>query len=122
MRICITSQGDTLESQIDPRFGRCEYFIIADTETPEFEAIPNPGTQAMGGAGVQAGQLVVSKDVKAVLTGNAGPNAFQTLQAAGVDVIAGVSGIVKEAINRYKKGELKPSGNPTVDRKFGLNY
>ena len=120
MKICITSQGETLESQVDPRFGRCQYFIIADSETQEFEAIKNPNIEAMGGAGIQSSQLVAGKQVKAVLTGNVGPNAFQTLQTAGIEIIAGLSGTVKEAIEKYKKGELKPTQGPSVGSKFGM--
>lgn len=120
MKICITSQGDNLDAQIDPRFGRCQYFLIVDTETQEFEAVENPGISTMGGAGVQSGQFVASKNVKAVLTGNVGPNAFQTLQAAGVDVITGVSGRIKETIEKYKKGEIKPTQGPSVGSKFGM--
>jgi len=120
MKICITAQGDNLDSQVDPRFGRCPYFIIVDTESLEFEAIENPSVRAMGGAGVQSGQVVVGKKAKVVLTGNVGPNAFQTLQAAGVEIIAGVSGSVKETIEKYKKGELKPNQGPSVGSKFGM--
>jgi len=120
MKICITSQGDNLDSQVDPRFGRCQYFIIVDTETLEFEAIQNPSIDSMGGAGIQSGQLVASKGVKAVLTGNVGPNAFQTLQAAKTDVIIGLSGSIKEVIEKYKKGEIKPIQGPSVGSKFGI--
>ena len=102
-KICVTSQGDILDSQVDPRFGRCQYFIIADTDSPKFEAVKNPNMEAMGGAGIQSGQFVSGHQIKAVLTGNVGPNAFQTLQAAGVDVVIGVSGSVKEAIEKYKE-------------------
>ncbi|MCG2726142.1 MAG: NifB/NifX family molybdenum-iron cluster-binding protein [Elusimicrobia bacterium] len=119
MKICITSQGDSLESQIDKKFGRCLYFIIADSETLEFEAIKNPNLDGMGGVGVQSGQLMSNKDVKAVLTGNVGPNAFQTLQAAKIDIITGISGTVKETIEKYKTGELKPAEKPSVDSNFG---
>ena len=103
MKICITSQGDNLDSQIDPRFGRCQYFIFADTETFEFEAIKNPNIDAMGGAGIQSGQIVIEKQAKAVLTGNVGPNAFKTLQAADIDIITNVTGSIKEAIEEYKR-------------------
>ncbi|MBE0433442.1 NifB/NifX family molybdenum-iron cluster-binding protein [candidate division WOR-3 bacterium] len=120
MKICITAQGNTLESDIDPRFGRCKYFIFVDPDTLEFEAVQNQNIEAMGGAGVQSGQLVTSKQVKAVLTGNVGPNAFQTLQAAGIEVITGVSGTVKEAIEKYEKGSVKPTQTPSVTSKFGL--
>ena len=120
MKICITAQGATLDASIDPRFGRCQFFIFADTETEEFEAIKNPNIESMGGAGIQSGQLVAEKEVKAVLTGNVGPNAFETLKAAGIDVITGVSGAVRECIEHFKKGELKPIEAPSVGSKFGL--
>ncbi len=114
MKICISSQGNTLDSQVDPRFGRCQYFIIVDTDTLEFESVKNPNIDAMGGAGIQSGQLIASKNVKAVLTGNVGPNAFQTLQAVGIEVITGISGSVKEAIEKYKKGNFTVAQGPST--------
>jgi len=120
MKICVTSESNSLDSKVDPRFGRCQYFIIIDTETLEFDAIPNSNIEAIGGAGVQSGQLVAEKEVKAVLTGNVGPNAYFTLRSAGIDVITKVSGTVKEAIEKYKKGEFKPTQGPSVNSKFGM--
>jgi len=120
MKICVTSQGADLDAAVDPRFGRCQYFIIVDTDSLEFEAIQNPNIDSMGGAGVQSGQFMANKDVKAVLTGNVGPNAFQTLRAAGIKVFIGASGTVKEAVDKYKKGELKSADDPSVDKKFGM--
>lgn len=120
MKICFTSQGNNLDSEIDPRFGRCKYFVIVETDTQAFEAIQNPNIEAMGGAGIQSGQLIANKQVKAVITGNVGPNAFQTLQSAGIDVITGVSGSIKESIEKYNKGELKTTQSPSVGSKFGL--
>jgi len=120
MKICITSEGKTLDSKVDPRFGRCQYFIIVETDTLEFEAIQNPNIEAMGGAGIQSAQLVASKKVKAVLTGNVGPNAFQTLSTAGIDIYTGVSGSIKEAIEAYKSGKLKKTESPNVGSKFGI--
>jgi len=121
MKICITSQGDSLDSVIDPRFGRCQYFIIADSESLEFEAIENSNASGMGGVGVQSGQFMSEKKVEAVLTGNVGPNAFQTLKAANIEIITGVSGSVKEVIEKYKNGEFKSIQGPNVDSKFGAN-
>ncbi|MGD9015055.1 MAG: NifB/NifX family molybdenum-iron cluster-binding protein [Candidatus Omnitrophota bacterium] len=120
MKICISSEGNNLDANVDVRFGRCQYFIIADTDTLDFQAIQNPNIEAMGGAGIQSGQLVAEKKAKAVLTGNVGPNAFQTLQSAGIEVITGVSGTVKQAIEKYKKGQLRPSQSPSVNSKFGM--
>jgi predicted Fe-Mo cluster-binding NifX family protein len=122
MKICVTSQGNSLDSEIDPRFGRCEYFLFVDKNSLQFEAIQNPNIDATGGAGIQSGQLVATKDVEAVLTGNVGPNAFETLKAAGIDVVTGLSGSVKEAIAKYKKGEVEATQGPSVSSKFGLPH
>lgn len=120
MKICITSEGKTLDSKVDPRFGRCQNFIFFDTDTGNFEAQENTNAQFQGGAGIQSGQFVVSKGVKAVLTGNVGPNAHQVLSAGGISVFTGVSGRVKDAIKCYKDGEYKPAAAPSVGSKFGM--
>jgi predicted Fe-Mo cluster-binding NifX family protein len=120
MKICITSEGKTLDAKVDSRFGRCQYFILVNPDTLEFEAIENSNINQAGGAGIQSGQLMASKGIKAVLTGNVGPNAFQTLNAAGIDIYTGVSGSVKEAIEAYKSGKLKKTESPSVSSKFGM--
>ena len=51
MKIAISSTGKNLDSQIDPRFGRCQCFIFIDPETMEFEAFDNEGVMASGGRG-----------------------------------------------------------------------
>jgi len=120
MKICITSEGKTLDAKVDSRFGRCQYFVLVNPDTLEFEAIENSNINQAGGAGIQSGQLMASKGIKAVLTGNVGPNAFQTLNAGGIDIYTGVSGSVKEAIEAYKSGKLKKTESPSVGSKFGM--
>jgi len=100
MKIAITSTGKDLDAQVDPRFGRCQFFLIVDTDTMEYEALENEQAEARGGAGIQAGQFMAERGVKAVLTGNCGPNAFQALSAADIEIFTGVSGVTKEAIER----------------------
>jgi len=121
MKICVTSTGKDLDAQVDPRFGRCRYFLVVDTETMDGEAISNESAAASGGAGIQAAQVVAKTGVKTVLTGNVGPNAFQTLQAAGIKVVTGVSGTVKDVVEKYKKGELRETTAPSVGRHFGMS-
>ena len=120
MRVCITAEGNNLDSNVDQRFGRCQYFIFFDTDTSEFEAVQNENVSGMGGVGVQSGQLVAERQAKVVITGKVGPNASQTLQAAGIDVVLDVSGSVKDAVERFKNGELKPTKGPNVEEKSGL--
>jgi predicted Fe-Mo cluster-binding NifX family protein len=120
MKICVTSRGDTLDSPVDPRFGRCNYFLFIDSETLEFEAVQNAFSQAGGGAGIQSGQLMSTKGVGAVLTGNVGPNAFQTLNKAGIEVFTGASGTARETINSYKDGKMAATKGPSVDSHSGM--
>ena len=120
MKIAITSSGPELTSQVDPRFGRCAYFIFVDTESDKFEAIENSGAGGMGGVGIQAGQAMIDKGAKVVLTGNCGPNAFQTLTAAGVEVITGVTGTVKEVVEKFKAGGFQSVSGPNVSPHSGI--
>jgi predicted Fe-Mo cluster-binding NifX family protein len=120
MKVAITATGPTLDADIDPRFGRCQYFIIVDPETMQFEALENSGAMAGGGAGVSTAQMIASKGVEAVLTGNCGPNAYQVLSAAGIKVITGVAGKVQDAIQGYKSGKFQASSQPNVGDHFGM--
>ncbi|MBN2412921.1 NifB/NifX family molybdenum-iron cluster-binding protein [candidate division KSB1 bacterium] len=120
MKIAISTTGPTLDDQVEMRFGRCAYFVILDPQTMAFEAVENPNIAAGGGAGIQSAQMMADKDVTVILTGNCGPNAFRTFGAAGIEVITGVSGTVREAVEQYKTGELKPTEAPNVQSHFGM--
>ena len=121
MKICITSTGPGLDSEMDPRFGRCQYFLFVDLETLGCEAVENPNIGAAGGAGIQSAQLVANKGVEALITGQVGPNAFTTLQAAGIKILTGASGKVREVLDKYQKGQISSSAQgPTVQAHFGM--
>lgn len=107
MKIAITTQGKDLQAKIDPRFGRAENFVIVDSETMEYEGISNDGINVAHGAGTQAAMLMSEKDVDVVITGNVGPNAHQTLTAAGIKMYQASDVTVGEAIEKFKRGELK---------------
>ena len=121
MKVAVSAVGRTLDSQVDRRFGRCPYYLIVDSESLDFEVVTNAAAGAMGGAGIQAAQSMVGKGVKAVITGNVGPNAFQTLSAAGKVIIVGASGTVREAIEQLKRGELRETKTSTVRGHFGMS-
>lgn len=120
MKIAVSASQPSLDAPVDPRFGRCAYFILVDPDTWEFEAVENPAVMAAGGAGIQAGQLVAGKGAQVILTGNVGPNAYQTLSAAGLAVITGVTGTVREAVERYRSGQLQSVAGPTVAAHAGV--
>lgn len=120
MKVAVTARDKIIESEVDPRFGRCTYFLIIDTDTMDFESISNESAMASGGAGIQAAQTIAKTGVKVVLTGNMGPNAFQTLTAAGIKVFTGANGTIKDAIEKFKKGEFKEINAPNVGSHSGM--
>jgi predicted Fe-Mo cluster-binding NifX family protein len=119
MKICVTTSGNALDALIDPRFGRATHFTIVDSENMVFETVPNAAVNAMGGAGIQSAQTLAKKGIDVLITGNVGPNAFQALKSAGIKVIVGASGTVREVVEKYKRGELKETSSPTVEGHFG---
>ena len=122
MRIAVSASGSSLDAEVDPRFGRCQYFIIIDPDTMQFESVENSSATASEGAGISAAQMIVSKGVEAVLTGNCGPNAYQVLSPAGIKVITGMSGKVRDAVQSYKSGNLEGSTQPNVPGHFGSSF
>ena len=112
MKICVTATTGSLDSTMDPHFGRAQYFIIVDPETMEFEALENPGVSTLG-LGIQVAQKIVKRDTNVLLTGKIGPEAFRVLSEEKVMVVTGVSGSVTFAVEQFKKGALKPADAPS---------
>ena len=120
MKVAVTSTGMDLDSEMDPRFGRCACFVIVETDDMSFQAFDNTNMSLGGGAGIQSAQFVASKGAEVVITGNCGPNAVQTLSAAGVKVYVGETGTVKEAVQKYMRGEMEPTSTPNVAEHHGM--
>lgn len=117
MKIAITATGNTLDSMVDPRFGRAAWFLIVDTTTMQLlEAIDNTaGKEAAHGAGINAAAQVADKGVEALLTGRVGPKAMPILEKAGVQAVNDVSGTIMDAISKYS-GQPKTAPRPETDQ------
>lgn len=122
MKICITAIGPELSSKVDPRFGRCAYFLIVDEKGNLEKAILNKAVQAMRGAGVTAAQIVASEKVDIIITGNVGPRAYMVLEQSNIKIFPESPDITaKEAFEMYKKGKLKEIRG-TEARGFGPGF
>ncbi len=118
MKVAITAQGkgSDAESVVDPRFGRAQWIIVVDTETGDVRTHDNTlNLNAVSGAGVQTASNVVDFGAEAVITGNVGPKAFRTLSAADVRIFLVEKCTVQEAVNKFKKGELKEVERANVE-------
>jgi len=120
MKVAVSATGNDLNSQIDPRFGRCRYFVIVETDDMSFNAFENDNAALSRSAGIQSASFVASQGVKAVLTGNCGPKAAQVLSSAGIDILTGQEGIILAVMERFKKGDLLSTSGGNVPEKYGL--
>ena len=116
MKITITASSPWLDSEFDPRFGRCAYFLLVNTETMQWEAFPNPGISSSGGAGTQAAQFVAEQKAVAAISGDFGPNASSALNAAGILMYLNKSdGNIQDIVKRFIAGELQQVSAPTAN-------
>jgi predicted Fe-Mo cluster-binding NifX family protein len=87
MKVAITSKENNLESKMDERFGRCSYFLIYDTETKGIEFLPNPNKDAQEGAGPASVQLVASRNVQKIISGEFGMKIKSLLDSLKIQMI-----------------------------------
>jgi predicted Fe-Mo cluster-binding NifX family protein len=120
MKIAISSSGQDLTAQPDPRFGRCRYFLIIDPDDMQFEAFDNENAALGGGAGIQTARFIAAKGADAVITGYCGPNAMQTLSAAGVDVYLEQDDTVQGLVDQFKSGRLTPTTEANASAHAGM--
>jgi predicted Fe-Mo cluster-binding NifX family protein len=113
MKIAISANEPKLISKLDPRFGRCEYFVVIDSETREWEAFPNPAMEEMGGAGTQAAQFLADNNVEAVISGDFGPNAFTALEAGGIRMYKSSVDSIPALLKKLVAGRLDQVSSPT---------
>ncbi|MGD8320379.1 MAG: NifB/NifX family molybdenum-iron cluster-binding protein [Gemmatimonadota bacterium] len=105
MKIAVTAQGSTLESPVEPRFGRCSHLLVVDSVDMGVEVLPNPYADEPGGAGTRLVSIIADRDVEVVLTGSPGPNASVLLETAGIRVVHGCSGTVRRALTAFVRDE-----------------
>lgn len=119
MRIAVSAPEPNLDSEVYPRFGRSSYFLLIDPESMRFETVTNPNIDIPSGAGISTAQLVHDKGASVVITGTIGPKAQQALAAAGVRMITGVSGSIRDAIASFKAGGLSSEAASATDAGTG---
>ena len=130
MKIAISSSGEALDSLVDPRFGRCPFFMIAEVENKKIKnskAIKNTAMLQGGGAGITAAQIIGNEKVEVVIAISFGPRAFGVLSELDIEMYQGIQGTVEENIQQLIDGKLKkletatgPMGmNPTPEKGQG---
>lgn len=102
MIIAVTAKEGSLQSEVDPRFGRAAYFMIANSQTGEVFAHDNSeGVNAGNGAGTSAAQLMAENKVDILFTGSVGPKASDVLEKAGIKVQKNTTGSVDVVLDQF---------------------
>ncbi|MBN1633356.1 MAG: NifB/NifX family molybdenum-iron cluster-binding protein [Ignavibacteria bacterium] len=103
MKLAVTSTGNSPESGMCEKFGRCKFFVIYDTETENYEAISNFGETMESGAGPKAAEMLIMREVEILLTGNVGDKAENALIKGGIKIVTGYTNKlrVKDVVNKY---------------------
>jgi predicted Fe-Mo cluster-binding NifX family protein len=109
MKIAFTTKGNSMDSEIDPRFGRTQYILVYDTELESTDVIDNTDTASEGhGAGPKTAQRLLETEAEVLITGNGpGGNAASVLNRKGIKILVGAAGIsAMQALEKFKKNEL----------------
>ena len=109
MKIAFTAKGQTLQSEVDARFGRCPFFVIYNTETKEIEVIDNQDVEGEAhGAGPKTAQRLSEYKCNVLVTGNGpGGNAATVLEKMNIEIFIGAGEKkIEEALLVYQNGEL----------------
>ena len=119
MKVAITAGEPKFEAELEPRFGRCAYFLIVDTETQDWKPMQNPAAEAMGGAGPQAAQFLADQEVEAVISGEFGPNAYTALEAGGIRMFRAQVEPIDTLVEKLLTDQLEPVSGPTGPQRHG---
>lgn len=120
MKLIITTASADIDADVDPRFGRAAYFLVADSDSQEWQAISNPAIHASGGAGIQAAQFIADQGCDAVVSGDFGPNAYNALKTAGMPMyLLGSCRTAREVIQQMNSGQLEQMDSPAGVRGGG---
>jgi len=120
MKICISAFGKGPDSEVDPQFGRCNYFVIIDPDIGSVTSIKNPGSEASGGAGIRAAEAIAGAGIDILLTGSVGLNSFSILSEACIETYSGIRGTVSFALREYQSGKLFLLESPNASTHIGI--
>ena len=108
MKVAITSTGAYLDDKTHDMFGRCDYFLIVDSESGETKAVKNEFASSATGAGTACAQIIFDEGAKTVISGKVGPNAYEVLKQGGIEIFLCPPGlVVRDALTKFKEGNLR---------------
>ncbi len=105
MKICVACDG----TQVAGHFGHCENFHFYNTENGRIvsdESVPNPGHRP----GFLP-NFLGDRGAEVILSGGMGGGAVDIFNERNIEVIIGVQGDARTAVETYLRGELQSTGS-----------
>lgn len=87
MKTIITSKGDNINSDFDPRFGRAGWFCVYDRDTKTTNFIENSFKNTNGGAGTKSSEMAAELGAEQIISGDFGPKAKGMLEKFNIQMI-----------------------------------
>lgn len=104
MKIAVTSTGQKLDDPVGTRPDKCSHWLVVDTVSMEYDAMPNPLVKLGGpAAGRFLAMLLQECMVKFILAGGCGCEQLEGLGKNGMRVLLGVKGSVREAVEKFSQ-------------------
>lgn len=103
MNIAVTAEAPRMDAPVDRHFACCAYLVFADTARGTHRIVANPGAALEGGRCTALTQFLAENAVECVLSGKCGTHAREKLAAAGIRIVEGFEGTVREAIAQVQK-------------------
>ena len=122
MKVAICVKNDLgINSSVDDRFGRAEYYVIFDSEEKETVVIENSAKNDSAGAGGKAISLLNKQGVSVIIVPELGPKALDAVKAFELEAYQiDESKTAEEALNSFLAGKLTKLETSSVDSHNGL--
>jgi predicted Fe-Mo cluster-binding NifX family protein len=87
MIIVIAASEDYLKSNVDPHFGRCDWYCLYDTDTLKSSFIENTFRYQHEQAGCDAAKFLLSKGIKIAVAGRFGSKVIDIFKTNDVQMV-----------------------------------
>ncbi len=112
MKILLPSTGESLEDFVDNKFGRCEFYIIYDTVSENFDIFRNSVFDIEHSAGSSLALASINYGVDIVIVSRIGRKPFDILISANIRIYkSSEHSTIRNAITNYLLGKLPVLGN-----------
>jgi predicted Fe-Mo cluster-binding NifX family protein len=104
MIIVIAASENHLKSNVDPHFGRCDWYCLYDSDTKKSSFIENTFRYQQEQAGCDAAKFLISKGIKIAIAGRFGSKVIDIFRTNNVQmIIPQTEQSISKTLNSFKQ-------------------